>query len=292
MPERTPAHATIAALDGYPLAADVWPAERPATTVAINSAMGVPRRYYRAFAGHLAAQGMAVVSYDYRGIGDSAPKRLRGFPARARDWGQLDFAGVLGWMRAQHPTAATAVVGHSIGGQLLALAPNADQLAGAVLVGAQAGSWRHWPGLNRLGMAALWYAVIPALATLAGRLPMSWFGLGQDVPSGVAREWARWGRSRDYLFDPRHGLPLSGYARLDIPVRAYSFADDRYAPRPSVEALLRRFPAAQIEHHHGSREGGRVGHFGFFRAGVVPALWGEASEWLLGLGALGARRQK
>jgi predicted alpha/beta hydrolase len=66
-------------------------------------------------------------------------------------------------------------------------------------------------------------------------------------------------------------------------MRAYSFADDRYAPRPAVEALLRRYSAARIDRRHlGDTElrGRRVGHFGFFRAGLVPDLWQEADDWL------------
>ena len=43
--------------DGYSLAADFWSAAKEdAPTVVVNSAMAVPRRYYRAFASFLAAQ--------------------------------------------------------------------------------------------------------------------------------------------------------------------------------------------------------------------------------------------
>ena len=276
---------SIPALDGYALAADVWPAPDGAPSVIINGAMGVHRRFYRAFAAHLARHGLRVVTYDYRGIGGSAPRRLRGFAARARDWGQLDFPGVLRWAREQAPTTSIAVLGHSIGGQLVGLGADHQGIARMLLIGAQAGNWRHWSGLSRLGLAALWFAGVPALTALAGKLPMRWFRLGENVPPAVAREWAAWGRSPGYLFDPRHGLDLTGYGRLAIPVRVYSFADDRYAPGAAIEALLRQYPAARIERHHqdtaqlGAR---RVGHFGFFRSGVTPELWQEATEWLAG----------
>ena len=36
-----------------------------------------------------------VVTYDYRGIGGSAPSRLRGFEARMRDWAFLDMTAVV-----------------------------------------------------------------------------------------------------------------------------------------------------------------------------------------------------
>jgi predicted alpha/beta hydrolase len=287
MTEESGASTSIPALDGFPLAADVFagaPAERPVTVI-VNSAMGVPRRYYAPFARHLAAAGMRVVTYDYRGIGGSAPRRLRGFAARARDWGQLDFAGVLAWVRGTQPASETVVVGHSIGGQLLGLAPGAEQIRRAVLVAAQAGTWHHWPGPSRLGVAALWFAGIPLLTSLTGQLPMGWFGLGQNVPAGVAREWAAWGRSPEYLFDPRHGLDISGYQRLAIPLRVYTFADDGYAPPRAVAALLRHYSTARIDHRHRDRvqvAARPVGHFGFFRSGVVPELWRETVDWLLG----------
>jgi predicted alpha/beta hydrolase len=285
MAEEKATHTSIPALDGQLLAADVFPAAGAdrSVTVIINSAMGVPRRYYGPFARHLAGQGLRVVTYDYRGIGGSAPRRLRGWAARARDWGQLDFAGVLAWARARDPAGELAVVGHSIGGQVLGLAAGAEQIRRAVLVAAQAGTWRHWSGLRRLGLAALWYAGIPLLTALAGHLPMAWFGLGRNVPAGVAREWAAWGRSPDYLFDPRHGLDVSGYRRLAIPLRVYTFADDGYAPPAAVAALLRHYPAARIEHRHRDQAMVRarpVGHFGFFRPGVVPELWQETADWL------------
>src|SRR5258707_15784671 len=85
---------TIAARDGYALAASVFvPQGAPAGAVLINSATAVPRKIYRGFAAYLASQGIAVVTYDYRGTGGSRPASLRGFNVRIADWAAPDASG-------------------------------------------------------------------------------------------------------------------------------------------------------------------------------------------------------
>lgn len=259
---------TLDAADGYRLAVDRF---EPATSTAdapsvvIAGAMGVPRRFYRTFAEVLARGGLRATTFDYRGIGGSAPPRLRGFSARALDWMQLDLAAVLADARNRHPRARVGVVGHSFGGQGLGLLPADHAPDAALLVTAQSGWWGHWPGIRRPAMWALWHLLIPGLAAPLGRFPMRLAGGGEDLPSGVAREWAAWGRSPGYLFDARHGLDLSGYARLAIPLRSYAFDDDAFAPRPAVEALLAHYAAAKREHRQiapaTSGLPSRIGHF-------------------------------
>ena len=70
---------TVPASDGYLLAATLFLPRRAKThAVLINSAAAVPRKIYRGFAGYLAQQGCAVLTYDYRGTGDSRPKAAVG----------------------------------------------------------------------------------------------------------------------------------------------------------------------------------------------------------------------
>src|SRR2546421_3033841 len=54
-------------------------ADRP--VVIINAATSVRCRYYSRFASFLFANGMDVITFDYRGIGESRPSTLRGFDA-------------------------------------------------------------------------------------------------------------------------------------------------------------------------------------------------------------------
>ena len=243
--------------------------------VLINSAMGVRRRYYDAFAHFLAANGFNVVTFDYRGVGDSRNGSLRTDDASLRDWGLLDIPAAIDWIHRELRPRTLSVVGHSAGGQLVGLAPNAKTLERAVLVASQSGSWRLWPGLRKYGLAALWYTM-PLIARAAGYFPSKLLGLGsEDLPRNVATQWAVWGQHRDYLFafnDTR------GYGELRLPILAVSFADDSYAPRLAVEALLERYPAATIDHRHVGPRG--IKHFGFFRRGVCEELWADTVTFL------------
>ena len=87
----------VPAADRYPLGATLFLPRtgKRSHAVLINSATAVPRKVYRGFAGYLARRGCAVLTYDYRGTGDSRqkavtgfnqPRSLVGFKASMADW--------------------------------------------------------------------------------------------------------------------------------------------------------------------------------------------------------------
>src|ERR1700716_2423675 len=94
---------TFPAADGYLLGATLFlPRGAKRHAVLISSATAVPRKIYRGFAGYLARRGCAVLTYDYRGTGDSRqkalvgynqPRSLVGFKASMSGWGALELAG-------------------------------------------------------------------------------------------------------------------------------------------------------------------------------------------------------
>ncbi|MFZ5623623.1 MAG: alpha/beta fold hydrolase, partial [Gemmatimonadota bacterium] len=234
MPQGT----TIPALDGYPLGATLFvPARSPRAVVLLAPATGVPRRLYDAFGAFLQSEGFAVVTWDWRGIGDSGPASLRGFAATMRGWGERDLGGAIQWAAERYDGLPLVAVGHSFGGQALGLAPNAEQLDAIVLVTAQEGYWRLWPSPRRYLYGALWYAGVPLAVAALGYFPSRRLGLGEDLPAGVAREWARWCR------DPAYLGTWDGHARLAVPLLSYCFTDDPLAPVRASDALLSRYRA-------------------------------------------------
>jgi len=272
------------ARDSRQLAGTLFPAEKPVGIVVVASAMGVPRRLYRAFSEHLAESGLTTLTFDYRGIGDSREGSLRGFDARLHQWGELDLAGALDWLRAKHPELPLQLVTHSVGGQIFGLIEDA-KVEGAIFIASQSGSWRLWRGLPRLGMFAVWHFLLPGLARTLGYIPMKALGQGEDLPGGVGAQWAEWGREDDYVWSyarPRGGL---GFTRWSGPLRAYAIADDGYAPRPGVEALVAMYTKARSELRvvRPAEVGVKsIGHFGIFKPQFRDNIWSEIRDTLLG----------
>lgn len=291
--EPTPTDATprgrdvrITARDGVELSATVWdpPGRDPTRVVVVASATGVLQGYYARFAAWLSTQGFAVVTFDYRGMGTSGADAAR--PSML-EWGELDLASTLAWAASNLGAGRAAIVGHSVGGQLVGLLPDASRVSALVTIGSQSGDYRLWPLPSRLAMALLWYGVVPGVTHAVGYLPGS-LGVGENLPAGVALEWARWCRTPGYLVGAGFEARRAGFARLDAPVLAYGFDDDGYAPRAAVDALHALYTSARIERRQLGRDAGRFGHFGFFRT-RHRALWRDVAAFLTASTATAAR---
>lgn len=268
----------IPADDGFVLAASIFgPATASDGVVLIAPATAVRRRLYSRFARELASVGFTAVTWDWRGTGDSRPESLRGFQASMLDWARLDLAGVIDWAEKRFVDSRLFGIGHSFGGQAFGLAPNGNRVERLVTVAAQSGWLGHWSFPHRLLYAGLWYFVVPASTRLLGYMPGWIFGAGEDLPRGVALQWARWCRSPDYLGD------YSGHAQFTAPILAVGATDDAFASRRAMQALHREYASSEITWRIvESREYGvqEIGHFGYFRAPELKSLRDEIAAWL------------
>jgi len=274
----------IQATDGFRLAGTIYqPEGRTDKVVLINAGTGIVQRYYYDYAIFLREEGFGAVTFDYRGIGESRPKTLNGFPAAMRDWGQKDIAGVIDWISKELNPTKIFVVGHSAGGQLVGLANNNNLVNAMITIAAQSGYWGHWRSIQRYRLALLWFILIPLLTRIFGYFPSKRVGLGENLPKGVALEWASWCRNPNYLFGYGKELDLTHYESFSVPVLAYSFDDDSYATKRAVDALLLGYTNAEVTRKHifpediGVRS---IGHFGFFREQFRDSLWRDTNEWL------------
>ena len=257
----------LVAADGTVLGATLFTPRTPARgTVIIHAATAAPQGYYRRFAQYAAqAIGARVLTYDYRGIGQSKPRSLRGFTATLTDWARLDAAAAHAYVRDNFPGEPFAVIGHSFGGQLVGLIDEPRAATGMVMVGAQLAYFRDWPAKDQRKLGFVWKMLVPFSNALFGYMPGR-FGLGEDLPRGVAQQWADWCLHPDYLIS-EHLDARERYARFDAPTLFYSFTDDELAPEAAVNHLLRRLRRAPIDHGGSRQRSARrsIGHFGFFR---------------------------
>ncbi|MGB8401670.1 alpha/beta fold hydrolase [Bradyrhizobium sp.] len=283
---------TVPATDGYLLGATLFlPRGAKRHAMLINSATAVPRKIYRGFAGYLAQRGCVVLTYDYRGTGDSRrkartganrPKSLVGFKASMTDWAALDVAAAVAWMRQRYRALPCGYVGHSFGGQALGLIPNNREVSRALLIAAQAGYWKLMASPERYRVyAMLNFAGLP-LTRLLGYTP-GWTGLGQDLPKGVFEQWVSWVMSPRYLFDDTKLGALRNFPKYQGALRALCLTDDPWATLPAVELLCSGFTSTtpEILSVTPADAGGKtIGHFGFFRPEHRDTLWRGAAEWL------------
>jgi predicted alpha/beta hydrolase len=253
-------------IDGRVLAARRTEARgRTRALVVLAPATGAPARAYDAIASALAERGLTTVAFDYRGTGDSRPHDLRELYASMAIWGGCDLGGVVRELRGEAERQRLPLVSilHSISGLLVGMCADAGAFTRMVTVGAQIAFPLDQPPLHALGTLAMRHAFMPALTRLVGYFPARRLGLGEDLPRGVAMDWARrvidpdgeWAlqRAPTYFFDIR--------ARL----LALAATDDPYATPRALHRLHRRFVHAEVlTRRITPRELGvrRIGHLG------------------------------
>jgi predicted alpha/beta hydrolase len=287
MDKHTPNDLTIRASDGFALAASLFGGRRqklPGALI-IAGAVGNRRQNYAQYAGYMAEQGWDVVTFDYRGIGGSKGPRDQMASLRMFDWGAKDLAAIIDWARGRLQPRRLVLVGHSIGGQVAAFAPNHHALGGMVAIAAQRGYWPYWDGWRKYGVYLFWRLGVPLSLWARGCLALKAVGL-EDLPRRVARDWARWGLARDYHDEDGTSLEPH-FARFTAPILALGFSDDcSLAPPRAVDALFRgHYVHAPVTRWHIQPEDYRVrelGHSGFFNREVCPrSLWQVTSAWIL-----------
>jgi len=273
---------SIAAEDSTALAATVFrPSdEAPSGWLTIHSAIAMPRRFYGRLARWFAERGFAVITYDYRGIGDSSRGGMRHETATVNDWMRFDLPAVVAWAERQADGLPVYTLGHSLGGQILGSLGDQFDIDAAVAVSAQSGYWRRqYPG-EKWKVAVGMSVVVPIVARVAGYLPWSSVFGGEDLPKPAALQWAGWCRNPDYLFGDDDAWNPEGFAEFSAPMLAYSFEDDEWGYRKAVDWMMDRYTGAEVDRRHVAPDDlglEEIGHFGFFYPELEP-LWEESRQ--------------
>jgi predicted alpha/beta hydrolase len=255
--------------------------EKPSHIIVVASATGVPQGFYKHFANAANEQGFDVLTFDYRGIGQSAPKSLKGYEVNYLDWGRQDLAAAVNW--AYDTKLPVYVVGHSYGGHAIGLLPNHNKIEGAYVFGTGAG-WAGWmPMFERLKVSLMWHVIGPILVARKGYLAWSSLGMGEDLPKGVFQQWKHWCSFPHYFFDDPKMKPVTDqFQRYEKTLIAVNASDDKWAQPSSRDAFMAGYKNANvIKKTVAPSEIGlsSIDHMGYFRR-HASALWQPIFNWV------------
>ncbi len=249
--------------------------------ILMNSATGAKQTYFKHFANYLCERGFRVITYDYSGIGLSAPKSLRGYKTSMMQWGTTDLTTMLDYIAENQIYDKLILIGQSVGGQIYGLSPTIHHADGFVNVAAQSGYFGMWRFPGSLFILLNWFNMT-LLTRLVGYFPGKRLRIVGNLPKGVALDWSKWGRSKEYFFD-HFDNAAEIYARLNVPLLSYSFSDDTTAPIDNVKWMNAKYKNCPLTHKHYKPSDINVksiGHFGFFRP-KCQVLWDDLIEEVL-----------
>ncbi|MFC5046223.1 alpha/beta fold hydrolase [Aquimarina hainanensis] len=268
----------IIAEDGYELSAILRvPTRDRKGIVQIHSGTGIPQQLYANFASYLTEKGYATLTFDYRGIAESAPASLKGFKATIRDWGMLDMTAVFNWVLTHFPEDKKIIVAHSMGGQMIGLMKNCDQIDQLVLIASSTGYWKDMDSPYKWLPAFFWYIMIPVHTKIFGYVNARKVKQGENLPRGVALEWRKWCTNPTYFEDDFRDTNQSlFFDKIKIPLLSIQVADDPLANQTTATKLLKYYKNAQIQIQRiipAEMGVQKIGHTGYFSRKFKDNLW-------------------
>jgi predicted alpha/beta hydrolase len=263
----------VSAVDGHRFEVRWHPACAPGAALLFLPALGVRADRYDRFAQALNTQGVSVAVPDWRGLASSS---LRA--SRRVDWGyreliERDLPAARAALEAHAPGERWAIGGHSIGGQLAALAAamTPDAYAALVLIATGVPDARLFAKRERWGVR-LFARAIPLVTSLFGHFPgrrLRWAGREATT---LMRQWAGTVLSGNYS-DVGIARAEERLRALHLPVLAVRYADDWLASEASLRGLVDKIGdgAGTFEVIDGTRLGDRADHFRWLKSPAVPA---------------------
>lgn len=273
----------ITTQDGHRLVGHCYASRGPAKrALLLANAMGVPQRFYAKFAQWLSEQGMMVLTFDFRGQGESAPRSLKGFAADLDTWARYDLQAAVDWLQQHHPDLPKTFMGHSLGGQLFGMIRGHEAFDRMVTVASGSGYWRYNAAPLRYFVWLLWFVIAPVSMRVAGYFPGKRLRTVGDLPTGVMRQWRRWCLHPDYL-GAEGDTTRHTYAQVRTPITAVILEDDELIVPKGIRALYRLYANAPVRFEQlkpaalGLK---RIGHFGYFHSHSAQTLWPRALRWI------------
>ena len=242
----------------------------------INSATGVKQQVYFSFAKYFAENGFTAITYDYRGIGDSKPKKMNGFHATMRIWGTDDFKTVTDFIKKNYQNHQKFLLGHSVGALIIGMNENAHIFDKFIFVATQDAYIGNLKA-NIAASAVLGFGfAVPLTTKFFGYFPAHRFGLGESLPKGVAYDWRTLilsKKSTSRLYEK-----IATHFSKDLKQETFIIhaEDDPWVTMKGMENLMNNvYPYLKKTYREikvSDSEKGEIGHINFFRS-FNKKLW-------------------
>ena len=242
----------------------------------INSATGVKQQVYFSFAKYFAENGFTAITYDYRGIGDSKPKKMNGFHATMRIWGTDDFKTVTDFIKKNYQNHQKFCLGHSVGALIIGMNENAHIFDKFIFVATQDAYIGNLKA-NIAASAVLGFGIaVPLTTKFFGYFPAHRFGLGESLPKGVAYDWRTLilsKKSTSRLYEK-----IATHFSKDLKQETFIIhaEDDPWVTMKGMENLMNNvYPYLKKTYREikvSDSEKGEIGHINFFRS-FNKKLW-------------------
>lgn len=261
--------------------------ETPKAVLQFNGGTAAKKEFYLPFLEYLAGNGYLCCLWDYRGSGESAPSNLGKCQYSFRDYGIQDMSAIKSYLSGKFPDLPYLIFGHSVGGQQVGWMDNLDGIKGMVGFAVSTGYMAHMPLGYRLQSNFFFYMFTPISILLTGCVRAKRFGIMEDLPRNVVREWRAWCSKKNYFFDQKfYGktVPLGHFGNLPFPIHIFWTTDDPISNKRSLPAFWGNITSAVGKHFTkippsdiGEKQ---LGHFGFFKKRMKAKTWPLALKQL------------
>lgn len=261
----------ISCKDGYQLAAQFYPAlnSDKSYPILICPATGITKNFYHAFAQWLNQQGYPVLSFDFRGIGESLHGALKDSTASINDWGIYDIPAAIETLLNRTQAEKVIIVGHSAGGQLLGIASNYHKVAKVLAIAGSTGHVKGLKGKTKVLAPVMFNVIFPVSSFVKGYGATQFIGMGENLPKNVAKQWAEFCSKPGYVMNAIGKTIFEDYhQQIQCPITSFWATDDEIATHSNVKDLLRLYPNAQtklIELNPQQLGYKRIGHMLMFK---------------------------
>lgn len=287
MPDSKPGKISFESRDGFILQGEWHPAETTSglnrLAAIISPGMGIPARFYRPFARHLARRGLDVMLFDFRGIGWSGVPDLSRLEANATIWGKFDLAAGIDQAHQISQGKGVLGIGHSFGGSIFGFCDSIGKLQSMVHICSQSGYYGYYSLKTRLYMLFNIHLAMPLLTRLLGYYPAHWLSGSEALPAGFVDEWSAWCLAKNYFMADRFEVETSAFhADYAGPLLSLSFDDDRFATRQSVDEMASFYRNSQLERRHLQPKEfatDSLGHFDVFKPANGRRVWDLITDW-------------